>query len=535
MEKTRLHRLKEFFGLVFPHSNRRKKFRAAWGLVGEKDGWLAGRSFDLGRTESKALWMDDKTWADLEFPKVFSDLDSTVTPLGGQYLYKQLRKYELDADVMSRRCESYDELRTNQALREELQLILVGLEADSAAYIADAVLGPPLDTPKYPLLISALSVLSVVALVAVIAFAVTPWLWIGVVAMNVVVLVTASQKARRGADALMNCARMLGVADRLAAVRAEREIVQLAELRADRQKRAKLRGQARWLSLASIDSTLLAGLAVAANVCFLTKLVAYTHAANRFSRSRQEWVSTFELIGSIDAAIAVASYLHRTPKHCRPTVTSDPLIAFEDAYHPLLLKPVENSVNLDKRSALVTGSNMAGKTTFVKTIGTNIVFGHTLGVCLAASATIPRSSVMASIRGEQSVESGNSRYFSEVRSIIGFIETLSRGECRVFVIDELFSGTNTVERIAVAKAVLDTLSEDAQILVTTHDVELQHLLPKHFDLFHFQENPNVEGFFDYKLRAGISSERNAIRVLERMGFPHKIVQEALAQVGRTVA
>ncbi len=130
------------------------------------------------------------------------------------------------------------------------------------------------------------------------------------------------------------------------------------------------------------------------------------------------------------------------------------------------------------------------------------------------------------------MESGKSRYFSEVHAIMEFIQSASRGECHVFAIDELFSGTNTIERIAVAKAVLDAISEGAQVLVTTHDVELQHLLTKNFDLFHFQENPAVEGFFDYKLRAGVSSERNAIRVLERMGFPQTIVQDALAQVGR---
>lgn len=87
-----------------------------------------------------------------------------------------------------------------------------------------------------------------------------------------------------------------------------------------------------------------------------------------------------------------------------------------------------------------------------------------------------------------------------------------------------------MERIAVAKAVLDALSADAQVLATTHDVELQQLLTDRFDFFYFREDPDVKGFFDFKVRRGASRERNAIRVLERMGFPSKIVNAALSQL-----
>ena len=98
----------------------------------------------------------------------------------------------------------------------------------------------------------------------------------------------------------------------------------------------------------------------------------------------------------------------------------------------------------------------------------------------------------------------------------------------MFVIDELFSGTNTVERIAAARAVLQSISSKAHVLVTTHDVELQALLGERFELYHFREDPDVEGFFDYRLRPGRATERNAIRLLARMGFPDDVVNDALA-------
>jgi DNA mismatch repair ATPase MutS len=170
-----------------------------------------------------------------------------------------------------------------------------------------------------------------------------------------------------------------------------------------------------------------------------------------------------------------------------------PRVDIRDGYHPSLSSPVRNSLCLDGRSALVTGSNMAGKTTMIKMIGTNIIQGHTLGFCLASQATIPRSAVMASIRSEHSVESGKSQYFAEIETLRSFMELARARGCGVFVIDELFSGTNTVERIAIPRAVVEQLSLDAQVLVTTHDVELQQVLSRRFDLHHFQENPDIVG------------------------------------------
>ncbi len=135
---------------------------------------------------------------------------------------------------------------------------------------------------------------------------------------------------------------------------------------------------------------------------------------------------------------------------------------------------------------------------------------------------------MASIRREHSVKSGKSHYFGEVERLQTFVEYARQQRCRVFVIDELFSGTNTIERIAIARAVLEQLGRDAQVLVTTHDVELQQDLSDDYDLYHFQENLDIEGFFDYRLRPGAAMDRNAIRLLERVGFPAEIVARAMS-------
>jgi DNA mismatch repair ATPase MutS len=230
--------------------------------------------------------------------------------------------------------------------------------------------------------------------------------------------------------------------------------------------------------------------------------------------------------GSLDADIAIASWLQRFPAHCPPTITPEKTIELTDGFHPLLAAPVPNSIALRGRSALVVGTNMAGKTTFIKMVGTNIILGRTLGVCFAARAVVPRSSVMASIRAEHSIESGKSHFFAELERILSFIKRAERDGQGVFLIDELFRGTNTPERVAAGKAVLESIGARTQVLVTTHDIELQRLLGSGFLTFHFVEDPELPEVFDYRLHPGVSSTKNAIRLLEKMGFPDAIVREA---------
>jgi DNA mismatch repair ATPase MutS len=84
-------------------------------------------------------------------------------------------------------------------------------------------------------------------------------------------------------------------------------------------------------------------------------------------------VATFELMGGVDAAIAVASFMHRHPAHCRPIITDEARIEIADGYHPLLIRPVPISITLNAHSAVICASNMTGKTAFVKMIGANLV------------------------------------------------------------------------------------------------------------------------------------------------------------------
>jgi hypothetical protein len=513
--------------LVFPSARRREAFRRSWGRVGEGDGWLSTTFFDLRRAENPCV-LDEKTWRDLELAAFFRQLDTTVTKPGSQYLYNSLRSFDFDGDNQSQRYATYLALMKDARLREELQLALSLLDVDSAAYIAEALFGQPPFRLPHPRLIYAWAL----CCLGVLAMAIPLGLWWAlpiILCVNGFVLYRIPSRLRQNTEALMQGSRLLATADRLASVEPSGgPIPQLRSLQAEGCKRAKLRKELRWLTLLADSSTVWAGISQAANWFFLAQLVVYSRTVPRFLGSREEWASTFELVASLDAAIAVANFLHRMPTHCPVTIAADSTLTIVEGYHPLIAHPVPNSIKLTRRSALITGSNMTGKTTFMKMVGVNVVVGHTLGFCLARSATLPPSPVMASVRSDQSVESGKSGYSAEVAAIGEFVDRAATGDCRIFILDEPFRGTNTLERIAVAKAVLDALSAEAQVLAATHDIELQQLLSDRFDYLYFREDPDVQGFFDFKVRRGISRERNAIRVLQRMGFPSKIVNAALS-------
>ena len=500
------------------------QIRARWGQEGSKEPWLATRLFDLTRSAA-ADSVDDRTWTDLEFERLFSSVDSTLTPLGSQCLYQNLRIYRDDPGELERTYASYQTLRRDSAIREQLQLSLWPLRRDSEALTCESLFGEPPANPRLTGLILLMSVASLVVSVAALLNPALVWLWVAMVLCNLLILAFLHHGIHETFEATGRLGRMLSVAARLARVDATALVSQPARLRNILSETDDLRGSFRWF-LADRSNDLVASFFFWLNLLFLADHVAAVLVARNLRRHRDTLAQVFLQVGSLDADIAIASWLQRIPAHCPPALTTQKTIELIDGFHPLLSAPVANSIALREQSALVVGTNMAGKTTFIKMVGTNIILGRTLGVCFAATAVIPRTKVMASIRAEHSIESGKSHFFAELERILHFVQRAQRDDRGVFLIDELFRGTNTPERVAAGKAVLECLGAHAQVLTTTHDVELQHLLERNFVTFHFVEDPDLPEVFDYRLHPGISTTKNAIRRLEKVGFPPAIIREA---------
>jgi DNA mismatch repair ATPase MutS len=205
-----------------------------------------------------------------------------------------------------------------------------------------------------------------------------------------------------------------------------------------------------------------------------------------------------------------------------------------DAYHPLIDRAVPNSIDLSGKSVLLSGSNMSGKTTFIRTMGINAILAQTLNTCFARQWRMPKLKIHSAIRISDDLLSAKSYYFEEVLTIKNLLEESQSSECHLFLLDELFKGTNTVERVASGKAVLSYLNQESNLVfVATHDLELAELLKDSFSLFHFTEIVQQDKvLFDYKLKGGPLRDTNAIRILELNNYPEEVIQEAAQLASR---
>ena len=212
-----------------------------------------------------------------------------------------------------------------------------------------------------------------------------------------------------------------------------------------------------------------------------------------------------------------------------------------DLCHPLLVEAVPNSIGLaPPHGILVTGSNMSGKSTFLRTIGVNAVLAQTINTCVATEYRAPVLTVRSVIGRGDDLMSGTSYYKDEVEAVLALVH-LSRSRLpHLFLFDELFRGTSTAERIAAGDAVLAELLGQDQgdetglphiVIAATHDRELVDLLAGAYASYRFSDTVGSGGLsFDYKLRAGPARSRNAIALLELYGAPARVVQRARARL-----
>ncbi|MGD9155765.1 MAG: DNA mismatch repair protein [Bacillota bacterium] len=240
--------------------------------------------------------------------------------------------------------------------------------------------------------------------------------------------------------------------------------------------------------------------------------------------SLQDWLETiaeFEALSSL----AVIGYDH--PEWAVPELTPDTQsVIAEKLGHPLLDGAVRITnplkVGDSNRVLLITGSNMSGKSTYLRTAGINLVLAFAGATVCATSFRCALLDIYTCMRIADNLEKNISSFYAEILRIKSIVEASAQSRPVFFLLDEIFKGTNSLDRHTGAKVLIKQLIQNKAIgLVSTHDLELGELAREQPGVgnFHFQEHfTNNQLNFDYKLRPGISTTRNAWYLMKAAGI-----------------
>jgi hypothetical protein len=253
-------------------------------------------------------------------------------------------------------------------------------------------------------------------------------------------------------------------------------------------------------------------------------------AVERWRRSSgrhiRQWIDT---AGEFEALCSLAGYSYEHPADVFPDLADIPSGWFEAEAlaHPLMpeSQSIRNDVQFggDTRLWIVSGSNMSGKSTLMRTIGINTVLAWAGAPVRAARLKISPLSLGVSIRVQDSLQDGRSRFYAEITRLREIIALTNGVRPVLFLLDELLSGTNSHDRQIGAAAIVQALIQRGALgLISTHDLALAHIadvLPGRAINVHFADTlQNGELHFDYRLQAGVVERSNALDLMRSVGL-----------------
>ena len=253
-------------------------------------------------------------------------------------------------------------------------------------------------------------------------------------------------------------------------------------------------------------------------------VLSFERWQEKYGSEVKQWLKA---VGEMEALISL-SVLAKVKEHwCFPELCEAETVVLEvqDGVHPLIheAKAVGNSLCLQGGTYLLTGSNMSGKTTFLRTLGTLSVLGRAGAPACAAKMRISPLQVFTSIRIRDDVNAGISHFYAELLRLKMIVDQAAQKQPLLVLIDEIFTGTNSADRIVCAEAIIRKLHLPWVIsVVTTHDFELCRLADDErisAHNYHFGESyQNAKIHFDYRLREGRCTTTNAVELLRLVGI-----------------
>ncbi len=262
---------------------------------------------------------------------------------------------------------------------------------------------------------------------------------------------------------------------------------------------------------------------------FHVDLIIFNRMLKKLNLNLEKTDALIRSLGLLESAVSVG-YFRASLKDgwCVPKLNEEYAIEVTEGYHPLLEQPVKNSIRA-AQGVLLTGSNASGKSTFLKMVAINAVLAQTIHTCTAKNYKSSIWAIYSSMALRDDIHSGESYYIVEIKALKRILDAQKNGEKVLCFVDEVLRGTNTVERIAASTQILKSLGVGNVIcFAATHDIELTELLKGEYDNYHFEEEiKDGDISFQYRLLCGKATTRNAIRLLEIMGYSPEVTKRAM--------
>lgn len=475
-----------------------------------------------------SYYVDDITWNDLDMDSIFQAMNHTQSSLGAEQLYLMLRTPVVEPEILKEREQLIQYMSEHSKERIKLQGMFAGIGKTKAYAITDYMSmldGIKIGHNGKHYLAAAMGVCALASL-----------LWnpvIGIVILSAVFAFCASTYYGEKAKVepylvsfayllrMMKAAEMLQKESLGPLEKYQKELRQLNKEFAAFRKNSGL-----VMSIKNSGSPLDA-IFDYVRMFFHVDLIKFNKMAMVLKNKKTQCERMIEIMGTLEAVIAIASFRQALPYYAIPQLvqTNQAYLKVTELYHPLIEEAVSNDMSAD-RGVLITGSNASGKSTFLKTLAINAILSQSIHTSIAKTYQASLFRIFSSMSLRDNLSGNESYYMVEIKSIRRILEAAKEKETPMLsFVDEVLRGTNTVERIAASSHILRGLNQSHVLsFAATHDIELTYLLEEEYDNFHFTEEIK-EGdiLFSYKVFEGRAQSRNAIKLLELMGYEKDIV------------
>ena len=478
--------------------------------------------------------IDDITYNDLNMDAVYKSVNHTMTSIGEEYLYALLRTPCTDIAVLEERERVINCMGADEEGRIKLQMALAAMgklnRISVYSYISD-IKNMDSGNKLYHIFCAAALLVS-----AGLCF-VKPAIMVLVTALIIIYNVITYYKNKAEIDPYIQVfafiARTISQSEDVAKAGIA-GIEEYQERLVSCTAGLKKFGKNSWLvSGGNMSGDILDSFMDYIRILFHIDLMKVCDMVNELKKHENELADIYNITGYIDSMVSIASFRAGTGSWCVPVLKytdsrKNITMEFTDLYHPLIENPVKNSIKTEK-SILITGSNASGKSVFIKTVAINAIFAQTIHTVLAESYSSCFFRVYSSMALRDDIFSNESYYIVEIKSLKRILDKAEeQGVPVLCFIDEVLRGTNTLERIASSSQILKQLATLKSLcFAATHDLELAKILVNYFDNYHFEETVKENDvIFDYKLRKGNTKTRNAIKLLNMIGYDKTLTSRA---------